>query len=95
MKSIRIPRELHEKLEAIAKKRGITVEDSLRLSLREFYELLKAEREGKEVVFLYDYGDKGFVVSMPEDLPRKDSEYKNVKIVSIKMPKNAKYPMPE
>ncbi|MEM0095591.1 MAG: hypothetical protein QW660_03015 [Candidatus Bathyarchaeia archaeon] len=94
-KEIGIPKELYEKLEAIAEKRGITVEDAIKLSLREFFELLKAEREGKDVIFLYDYGEQGFVVSMPEDLPRRDPEHKKAKVVRIEMPKYAKYPMPK
>lgn len=72
--------------------RGVSVEDAVELLIIEFFEVLKAKREGKEPIFLYDYGDKGFVVSMREDLPKRDPEAKNVKVVKIEMPKDAKYP---
>ncbi|MEM0489359.1 MAG: hypothetical protein QW707_09225 [Candidatus Bathyarchaeia archaeon] len=79
---IEIPEELYKELEALAENMGITVEDAIKLSLRVFIEHLQTKREGKDAVFLYDYGEQGFVVSMHENLP----ERKSAKVVSIKMP---------
>ena len=94
-KRLKIPEDLYGELEAIAEKRGVSVDDAIDLLLIENYERLKAQREGKEVVFLYDYGEKGFIVSMPEDLPKRDSEGKLAKVVKIQMLENAKYPEPK
>jgi len=94
-KRLKIPEDLYRELEAIAEKRGVSVDDAIDLLLIENYERLKAQREGKEVVFLYDYGEKGFIVSMPEDLPKKDPEGKLAKVVKIQMLENAKYPEPK
>jgi len=93
-KQIRIPIELYTKLEAFAKERGMTVDDAVSLILTELKEELEAKQEGKIPVFLYDYGEQEFVVSMPEDLPRRDPEHKKTKVVKIEMPKDAKYPEP-
>ena len=89
---VQLPEETYEKLEAYAKRRGVTVEDALKIVLTEAIEIFKAKREGKEVIFLYDYGDKGFIISMPYDLPQRDPEHKKSKVVEIKMPEYAKYP---
>jgi len=94
-KQIRIPIEDYRILEAFAKERNITVEDAVKLIVTEFYEELKAEQEGKIPVFLYDYGEQGFVVSMPEDLPKIDPNHEKSKVIRIEMPKDAKYPEPK
>ena len=94
-KQIRIPIEDYRILEAFAKERNITVEDAVKLIITEFYEELKAKEEGKIPVFLYDYGEQGFVVSMPEDLPKIDPNHEKSKVIRIEMPKDAKYPEPK
>jgi hypothetical protein len=94
-KKLKIPEDLYRKLEVIAKERGVSMHDAIELLLIESYEISKAQKEGKEVMFLYDYGEKGFIVSMPADLPRRDPENKNTKVVKIEMPANAKYPEPK
>jgi len=93
-KKFRIPTEDYRILEAIAKKRGITVEEAVELLITEFYEELKAKQEGKIPMFLYDYGEKGFVISMPKDLPKIDPNHEKSKVIRIEMPKDAKYPEP-
>jgi hypothetical protein len=47
-KKIRIPTELYEKLEAIAKNRGVSVGDAVELLLIESYEFSKAQKEGQK-----------------------------------------------
>jgi len=94
-KRLKVPEDLYRRLKAIAEERGVSVGDAVKLLLIESYEFTKAQQEGKEVMFLYDYGEKGFVVSMPNDLPKRDPEGKLAKVVKIQMPENAKYPQPK
>jgi len=87
-KQISIAEEVFKELESIAKTKGISVS--------EYVELL-VEREIREqnTVYLLDYGEQGFIIRMPEDLPRRDPEGKKAKVVKIEMPKDAKYPEPK
>ena len=85
-KQISIKKELFEQLESIARTKGITVS--------EYVELLLKEIREQNTVYLLDYGEKGFIIRMPEDLPRRDPEHKKAKVVRIEMPKDAKYPEP-
>jgi len=87
-KQISIKKEVFEELESIARTKGISVS--------EYVELL-VEREIREqnTVYLLDYGEKGFIIRMPEDLPRRDPEHKKAKVVRIKMPEDAEYPEPK
>ena len=48
----------------------------------------------QNTVYLLDYGEKGFIIRMPEDLPRR-ADPKKVKVVRIEMPEDAEYPEPK
>jgi len=89
---IQLSEDVYKSLEIIGKKYGLTPDDALRVLTTMFLEECKAETEGKYAMFILDYGEKGFIIHMPNDLPKLDPEHKKTKVVTIKMPEYAKYP---
>jgi len=89
---VQLPEDVYKSLETVAKRYGLTPDDALHVLTTMFMEECKAEMEGKYAMFILDYGDKGFIIRMPNDLPRLDPEHKKTKVVTIKMPEYAKYP---
>jgi len=86
-RKISIAAEVFKELESIAKTKGISVSEYVEL-------LVEREIRKQNTVYLLDYGEKGFIIRMPEDLPRRDPEGKKTKVVRIEMPEDAEYPEP-
>ena len=89
---VQLPEDVYKGLETVAKRYGLTPDDALHILTTMFLEERKAEMEGKYAMFILDYGEKGFIIRMPHDLPSLDPEHKKTKVVTIKMPEYAKYP---